>query len=402
VSSRRKLWPFGLAVSALIVALAVGAWFAFRLRVSKAATSMLEDAVQMALEPRARPAHATPSITGTFGKCAEPRLDAWVDLLKDEPETCKAFRAPKAPPGRIPDECLAIVTPRNSLAWARGLMTCSRADTAGLPEGIFSEGHKRNGPGFVPWIQAAKVLAWEIRAEVATAQYGLAFETCADVIATSRDLSWGGALLGTMSGVAIVKTVYPACTEAVVAADPASRARFHTALETIRGSQRLNSAMLRDEGVVAGVEYFGFELDGRQRQSLPKELRDRIRPPPAEFPAPILVGWQMVGLRALNADLRQIADLPDSERAPLIAQLALKHQGTENFAPSVASQEKFLRRADEAATLVAMLSAAAHADVEAPVTTATYTVTPLEGALELVAVDPEAAKFAIRIPIKPK
>ena len=398
--SPRKLWPFVLGVVVLVLVLLVGGWVAFRMKVHEAANSMLEDALQMTLESRARPVHAAPSIQGSFGKCAEPRIDGWVELMKEEPEVCKAFRAPKAPTGRIPDECLAIVTPRNSLAWARGLMSCSRADTAGLPEGLFTTGHKRNGPQFMPWIQASKVLAWEIRAQVATKQYGLAFETCADVIATCRDLSWGGALLGTIVAASNFKTVYPACAEGVVGADAASRAKFHAALETIRAGKRPNSAILRDEGVIAGLEYFGFELDPKQRDSLPKELRERIRPPPGDFPAPILVGWQMVGLRAMTADLRAIADLPDAERSPLLAKLGEKHSGVAMSAPSMASYEKFLRRVDDAAALLEMLSAAANVDAQKPTSTAAYTVGPVEGGLELTPADPESAKYTIRIPAR--
>jgi hypothetical protein len=401
VRARRKLWPFGLGLVALIAAVLAGTWFAFRGKVARASMAMLEDALQMTLEPRARPVHAMPSILGSFGKCVEPRLDQWSELLKDEPEVCKAFRAPKAPKGRIPDECLAIVTPKNSLAWARGLMSCSRADTAGLPEGLFSAGHKRNGPKFTPWIEAAKVLAWEIRAQTATGQYGLAFETCADVLASSRDLTWGGALLGTMVSAANVKTVFPACAEAVGAADAASRKKFHAALEIIRAGKRTNSAMLRDEGVIAGLEHFGFELDPKQQSTLPKELRDRIRPAPPQFPAPILLARQMVGLRSMVGDLRQIADLPAAERATYLPTLTEKHRAMEATAPSVAAQEKLLRRADEASTLIAMLSAAANPDA-VPVTTETYTVTPVEAFLELAPVDPDAASYTIRIPASKK
>ena len=374
-----------------------GAWFAFRMKVSKAATALLASALEMTLEPRARPVHTSPTIAGSFGKCAEPRIDTWVDFLGDEPEVCKAFRAPKAPAAKIPDECLALVTPRNSLAWARGLMSCARADAAGLPEGIFTSGHKRNTALFKPWLQAAKVLAWEVRAQVATRQYSLAFETCGDVIASSRDLSWGGALLGSMVGVANVKAIFPACAEAVVGADPASRAKFHAALETIRSTRLTNSQMLRDESVVVGLEYFGFELDPKQRAGLSPELRDRIRPPPSGLLTPSMMALQLVQQQAATADLRLIADLPASERAPLLVGLDEKHRALSELSPSVSSQEKYLRYADEAAALVQLLSAAAHIDVEAPKTTAAYTVTTVDGALELVPVDPAAAKYAIRI-----
>jgi len=395
--SRRKLWALASVAVGLLAVGAIGGWYTFRGKVAQAAGSLLEDALAMALEPRTRPPHDNPTVVGTFGKCAEPRLDAWVDLLKDEPEVCKEFRAAKAPMGKIPDECLALVTPTNSLAWARGLMSCSRADTAGLPEGLFTTGHKRNGPSFQPWLTAARVLAWEVRAQVATKQYGLAFETCADVIATSRDLSWGGAIHGSMWAIATLKTVYPACAEAVAAADPSSRAKFHAALEAIRAARRTNSSILRDETVGAGIEVFGFELDGRQLQRLPKELRERVRPAPVRFPARIAAGWQLIRMRALTADLLAIADFPDADRAPRMAMLAAR-EGDATDSPSVGLQEKFLRRLDDAAGLVEMLSAAANADRAFPENTASFTVNPLDGGVELVPVEPESAGLAITVP----
>ncbi len=396
---RRKLWPFVSGGVVLLAIAAVASAFAFRMRVAQAASGFLEDTMEMVLELRTRPAHASSQTVGSFGKCAEPRLDSYIDLnLNDEPEACKAFRAPNAPRGRIPDECLAIVTPHNALAWARGLMACSRSDSAGLPENIFTAGHQRQQVQFAPWTQAAKILGWEVRAQTATGQFGLAFETCADVIASCRDLSWGGALAGTMAAVTNLRIIYPACVEAVVQADAAQRKKFHGSLEAIWTSMRTNSAMLRDEAVIAGIEVYGFELEPRQQATLPKELRDRIGPAPAMFPKPQLLGWQLMSLRAMNADLRKVADLPDDERAPLIAKLAAKHSGV----GSVASLEKFLRRADELPALVELLAAASSVDARSPASSASFTVTSGAGAFEFKPVNPELAKYAIKISLAKK
>lgn len=396
---RRKLWPFVVGVVLLLVVGAVAGAFSFRLHVAQAANGFLEDTMEMVLEPRIRPAHAAAQTVGSFGKCVEPRLDSYVDLnLKDEPEPCKAYRAPNAPQEKIPDECLALVTPTNALAWARGLMACSRSDSAGLPENMFTEGHKRQQAQFAAWNQASKILAWEVRAQTATGQFGLAFETCADAIASCRDISWGGALAGTMAAVTNLRILYPACVEAVVHADAAQRKKFHASLEAIWTSMRTHSAMLRDEAVIAGIEVYGFELEPRQQATLPKELRERIRPPPEAFPKAHLLGWQLMGVRAMTADLRKVADLPDAERAPLIATLAAKHSGV----GTVPSLEKFLRRADELPALVEMLAAASYVDVQAPTSSAAFTAVAEAGTFDLKPKNPELAKYGIKISLAKK
>lgn len=401
MSSRRKLWPFVLGLLVLVGVLCAGAYVAFRMKVAKAAAALQADALAMAAEPIDRPSHVTVALKGGFGLCAGRGLDSFVDALKDEPPVCKEFREPGTPPSKIPDECVAIFGPGNLMAWARDLMSCSRASEGGLPAGLQTPGHKRSNRGFIPWVQAAKLLAWEIRSQVASKQLVSALETCADVLATGRDLRPRAGLMGMAIASTNLRIVFPACGEAVAAADAPTRAKFHAALETIASSRVSNSVMLRDETALFGLELFGFELNGTQRDALPPDLRARIGPRPSDsFPAPYLFDVQLLGVTAMNADLRPIADLPDAERAPKLVPLREKHAIGDDGAMSVQSVEGFLRTADQAALLTQLLAVAADADVKAPAAGAGFKVIAIEGGKELVPTDPEVAKYTIRLPAR--
>lgn len=380
----------------VVLALAAGAgWFVFRAKVSDAAAGLQQDALAQASEKIPRPLFAPPLLKGDFGACVGPRLDAFTGLLEEEPEVCKAFRAPKAPPAKIPDECLAIVTPTNALAWARGLMACSHSDAGGYPEGLYTRGHKRNVKLHLPWLRAAKVLAWEIRGQVAAGQSAAALDTCLDVFGSARDLGPHGGLVPTMAGVELVRTVFPACADAVVVADAITRKSFHNALELIRRGAWPRSKTIRDERVVFGLEWFGFALDAKQREALPKEMGARIGPrPAATFYEGYQMEWAMVQQRAVLVALEAVADMREDERAPVIAALEQKYQNP--LAGSPATVGKFLHRFEAADALLEMLAAAADV-TEKPQSNSRYTVVPADPGVLLTPTDPDSAQFAIHL-----
>lgn len=380
--ARRRLWPFAVGLGALgvlVALLGLGGWVLFRVTVAKAAARLYGDAMALGAEPLTRPGHAQPVVAGSFGACAAGRLSGLVDLLKDEPEACKAFRAPKTPPAKIPDACLALVTPRNALAGARGLFACARTERAG------------GGPGeppAAPWQQAAAILAWEIRGQAASGQCAAALETCLDVFAAARDLSPHAGVVGAQVGSALVRTVAPACSDAVLGADPPTRATFHASLETIRRGWWSNAKTLRDERVATGLASFGFELAPSAVAELPTELRARIGTPPRSFTEAIATDRLMLSSFGTWLAVEPIADLPEAERAPRLAALAKDRTG----GVTVEHLGRFLRTLDATAALLQLLSAAS--DV-APVSTAAVTVTPAGPGFALTPVDPSLLDYAL-------
>lgn len=340
---------FAVVLVLLVAAGAGGGWFWLQGQVSAATAALKADADAVAAERIPRPLFAAPMVKGSFAACAEGRVKSNADLLDAEPEACRAFRAPKTPPAKVPDECLALVTPKNALAWARGLMGCAHAD---------SVGERIDPAGYAAWQTAAKMLAWEVRGNVAAGQVTSAFETCLDVFGTARDLVPHGGAEGLGAADALVRTVYPACSDAVVRADGVSRKAFTNALELIRQGKWANAKLIRDARVRA--------LD-------PK----RASGPMAQ--------WELVKAHRRSVAVEAVADTLDPDRATALKAI----EGS-------AADDALLKKADALDALLEMLVAAS-SETEKPASTSRYTVVPGEPGALLTPVEPASAPLAIQL-----
>lgn len=340
----------------LLLVLAAGAAFGFyKLKVGEAVTALKADLAAVEAEKVPRPLFAAPMTKGSFSACAEGRLASFSEL--PEPAACKAFRAPKTPAAKMPDECLAVVTPKNSLAWARGLMACSHGDAGGATGKVADQ--------LDAFVTAARVLAWEIRGQVGSGGASASLDTCLDVFGTARDLVPHLGAKGVDAAFEVVTTVYPPCTDAVVSADGPSRKAFHNALETIRQGRWTNAKLVRDERVAFGTAKLGHLLT----------------PPKGVAPSmPYEQEWKAAQQLQRSKQIEAIADTLDPERS---AQLQ-------------PGEGDLLKKADRLDALLEMLAAAA-GTVDKPATNSRFTVAPAEPGLLLTPTAPEDADYAIHL-----
>ena len=344
-----------VGVVLLLVLAAGGAFGFYKLKVGEAVTALKADLAAVEAEKVPRPLFAAPMTKGSFSTCAEGRLAGYAEL--PEPAACKTFRAPKTPAAKMPDECLAVVTPKNSLAWARGLMACSHADEGGV--------RGKTADQLDAFLTAARVLAWEVRDRVGGGTASAALDTCLDVFGTARDLVPHLGAKGLDAADEVVRTVYPACTDAVVTADGPSRKAFHNALETIRQGKWTNAQLVRDERVAYGVAQLGHLL---------------TPPKGAAPPMPYAQEWKAAQHLARAKQLEAIADTLEPERSKQLQP----------------GEGDLLKKADRLDALLEMLAAAA-GTVDRPATNSRFTVAPAEPGLLLTPAAAEDADYAIHL-----
>jgi len=284
---------------------------------------IVREAWALERDPVLRPAHVDPAVPGTF----EDGLAPWAEALNASASRFKD----KDAPGRLeasfdrktfaPEDWRAEV--ERSAALLDGALQATHRAGARLPSGgrlggIFDD----TRPGPLEFQHLARLGLLDARLASERGDHALALRRCADVLAISRDFSWGSLLMA-MVGKAVSEQPVPWCLQFAGRAPLAERRRFLEAVARVRAGWGPRAAVIRQERLF-GQLLSAASFSEENRAALPPALEPVVKLGPDVLGAGGLRGWLFGGL-AREAGFRQmtrlmeVADGLPGEADPAIA-----------------------------------------------------------------------------------
>jgi hypothetical protein len=215
----------------------------------------------------ARESHLADPVPGVFGAAAAAPWDGLArrQALSVDVELCRAVRDGEQPFSTTTPTCL------REMAGASGdlalLLEATHRSEAGPIPGLGTldaavAGTQERSWSTLPYV--AKLAALRMRAELDAERPAQALTTCLDLLALSRDASWGTGLAGRLPAVAVTEVAFRPCVAAIDAAPPEARASAAEALRRIEAGTPDLPAVLGEYALGVRTRAFAPYLPGAE------------------------------------------------------------------------------------------------------------------------------------------